>query len=145
MKLLYDSEIEGENEEKLLNTYTDKNDLIILVKTNKYKRFGGYAHEYFEKNNFRKNDMKAFLFNLDKKEIYKSINKESNTSIWRGSNTFDSINFGTGTDLKIFHKFLSKECQTNQNLKDYDYKNENYALNGENYFKISYLEIYQVH
>jgi len=145
LKLLYDSEIEGENEEKLLNTYTDKNDLIILVKTNKYKRFGGYAHEYFEKNNFRKNDMKAFLFNLDKKEIYKSINKESNTSIWRGSNTFDSINFGTGTDLKIFHKFLSKECQTNQNLKDYDYKNENYALNGENYFKISYLEIYQVH
>ena len=145
MKLLYDSEIEGENEEKLLNTYTDKNDLIILVKTNKYKRFGGYAHEYFEKNNFRKNDMKAFLFNLDKKEIYKSINKKSVFSIWRGPNTIDSINFGSGTDLKIFHKFFSKECQTNQMSYEYDYKNEQYALNGERYFKISYLEIYQVH
>ena len=74
-----------------------------------------------------------------------SINKESNTSIWRGDNTFDSINFGTGTDLKIFHKFFSKECQTNQMSYEYDYKNEQYALNGERYFKISYLEIYQVH
>ena len=145
LKLLYDSEIEGENEEKLLNEYTDKNDLIVLVKTNKSKRFGGYAHKCFEKNKFRKNDMKAFLFNLDKKEIYKSIDKLSNTSIWRESHTFDSINFGSGTDLKIFHKFFNKECQTKQSSWDYDYKNEEYALNGERNFKISYLEIYQVH
>jgi hypothetical protein len=145
LKLLYDSEIEGENEEKLLNTYTDKNDLIILVKTNKSKRFGGYAHECFEKKEFGKNDMKAFLFNLDKKEIYKSIDKRSNTIIWRGSNTIDSINFGTGTDLKIFHKFFSKESTTNQLPRDYNYKNEAYALNGEYSFKVSFLEIYQVH
>ena len=145
LKLLYDSEIEGENEAKLLNAYTGKNDLIVLVKTNKSKRFGGYAHECFEKKEFYKNDMKAFLFNLDKKEIYKSKNKKSDTSIWRDFFYFDSINFGTGTDLKIFHKFFSKECQTNQNIIDYDYKNEPYALNGERLFKISYLEIYQVH
>ena len=106
MKKLYDSEIDGENEEKLLNTYTGKNDLIVLVKTDKSKRFGGYAHECFEKQEFRKKDMKAFLFNLDKKEIYKSISSCSNTSIWRGNNTIDSINFGIGTDLKIFHKFF---------------------------------------
>jgi predicted RNase H-like nuclease (RuvC/YqgF family) len=75
LKLLYDSKIDGENEEKLLNTYTGNNDLIVLVKTIKNKRFGGYAHECFEKNNFRKNDIRAFLFNLDKREIYKSNNK----------------------------------------------------------------------
>ena len=144
LELLYDSKIEGENEEKLLNTYTDKNDLIVLVKTNKSKRFGGYAHECFKKNEFRKNDMKAFLFNLEKKEIYKSKDKKSNTIIWRGDNTIDSINFGTGTDLKIFHKFFSKECATYQTSNDYDYKNEEFALNGEKYFNISYLEIYKV-
>jgi len=144
LKLLYDSKIEGENEEKLLNTYTGKNDLIVLIKTNKSKRFGGYAHECFEKKNFEKNDMKAFLFNLDKKEIYKSNNKNSTFSIWRGFNNNNSINFGTGTDLKIFHKFFSKECATYQTSNDYDYKNEKFALNGEEYFNISYLEIYKV-
>ena len=50
--MIYNSQLDGENEEKLFETYTMKNDLIILVKTKKSKRFGGYAHEYFEKGNF---------------------------------------------------------------------------------------------
>jgi hypothetical protein len=142
LKLLYNSKVDGENEEKLINTYTEKNDLIILVKTDKSKRFGGYAHESFEKNNFKKSDINAFLFNLDKKKIYKSKGKEF--SIWRGYNTSNSINFGTGTDLKIFHKFLSEQNNTFQDNHDYNYKNEYYALNGEENFGISFLEIYQV-
>ena len=67
LKLLYNSKIDGENIEKLIDTYTGKNDLIFLVKTIKSKRFGGYAHECFERNNFEKSDKKAFLFNLDTK------------------------------------------------------------------------------
>ena len=142
LKLLYNSKIDGENIEKLIDTYTGKNDLIFLVKTIKSKRFGGYAHEYFEKNNFKKSDKKAFLFNLDTKQIYKSKGKD--LSIWRGHGTLDSINFGTGTDLRIFHKFLSTENYTNQNVCDYNYNNDEYALNGEKYFRISFFEIYQV-
>ena len=143
LKLLFNSKVDGENEEKLINTYIGKNDLIFLVKTHKSKRFGGYAHESFEKKNFKKTDFKAFLFNLDKKVIYKS--KGGGNSIWRGSNTFNSINFGSGTDLKIFHKFLSEYNKTLQSIYDYDYKGEYYySLNGEEDFNISFLEIYQV-
>ena len=142
LKLLYNSKIDGENIEKLIDTYTGKNDLIFLVKTIKSKRFGGYAHEYFERNNFEKSDKKAFLFNLDTKQIYKSNGKD--LSIWRGSITFDSINFGTGTDLRIFHKFLSVDNKTLQADYDYNYNNDEYALNGEKYFRISFFEIYQV-
>ena len=142
LKLLYNSKIDGENIEKLIDTYTGKNDLIFLVKTIKSKRFGGYAHEYFEKNNFKKSDKKAFLFNLDTKQIYKSNGKD--LSIWRRHDTFDSINFGTGTDLRIFHKFLSVDNKTLQADYDYNYNNDEYALNGEKYFRISFFEIYQV-
>ena len=142
LKMIYNSEIDGENEEKLLDAYTMKNDLIILVKTRKSKRFGGYAHECFEKERFNKEDIKAFLFNLDKKKIYVSNNKLY--TIWRGGNTYDSINFGTGTDLKIFHKFLGKECKTYQHSCNYNYNDEDYALNGEESFSISFLEIYKV-
>ena len=142
LKLLYNSKIDGENIEKLIDTYTGKNDLIFLVKTIKSKRFGGYAHECFERNNFEKSDKKAFLFNLDTKQIYKSNGKD--LSIWRGSITFDSINFGTGTDLRIFHKFLSVDNKTLQVYYDYNYNNDEYALNREKYFRISHLEIYQI-
>ena len=65
--MIYNSELDGNNKEKILDAYTMKNELIILVKTKKSKRFGGYAHQYFEKQESRK---KAFLFNLNKKEIY---------------------------------------------------------------------------
>ena len=113
-----------------------------MVKTDKSKRFGGYTHECFEKKIFTKKDINAFLFNLDKKSIYKS--KGQGVSIWRGSLTFDSINFGTGADLKIFHNYFKRKNKTLQNNNDYDYKDEKYALNGEENFKVSFLEIYQI-
>ena len=141
MKLLYNSKIEGENEENLINSYVNKNDIIILIKTDKLRRFGGFAHESFEADKFRKTDKNAFLFNLNKKTIYKS--KGNERSIWRGFNTNDSINFGNGVDLKIFHNFTKNKCKTFQGNYDYDYKNENYALNGDESFNISSLEIYQ--
>ena len=75
LKLLYDSNIEGENENKLIDAYTEKNDIIILVKTKNNQRFGGYAHECFEKGKFHKIDSKAFLFSLDKLKIYQSNKK----------------------------------------------------------------------
>ena len=142
IKLLYNSKNEKEDEEKLLNSYTDKTDIIILVKTDKLRRFGGYVHESFKKEKFKQCDKNAFLFNLNKKTIYKS--KGNERTIWRGFNTKDSINFGNGVDLKIFHHFTKKQSKTHQGNNDYDYQNEDYALNGEESFNISSLEIYQV-
>ena len=55
------------------------------------------------------------------------------------------MNFGGGTDLRIFHKFLSNKCYTSPiGDKNYDYHNENYALNGTEYFDVSILELYKV-
>ena len=82
-------------------------------------------------------DNKEFLFNLDKNKIYPFNNEEF--TIWRGSNTYNSINFGTGTDLKIFHQFLRKECKTYQHSLNCNDNDEKYALNGEESFNISFL------
>ena len=68
------------------------------MKTNKLRRFGAYAHESFEKNEFHKMYKKAFLFNLNKRNIYKS--KGNKSKIWRGENAYDSINFGN-SDLRM--------------------------------------------
>lgn len=140
LKLLYNSKIEGENAEKLKQAYLGKNDIIVLVKTKKDKRFGGYAHEVFFSRSFEHSDNKAFLFNLDKMKIYKSNGGPN--SIWNYEG--NSIDFGGGTDLRVFHEFFHKQNYTDQiSTLDYNY-DEEFALNGEKFFEVKYLEIYQV-
>ena len=143
LELLYSSSIKGENKDELIKAYIGKNDLLFLIKTSTNKRFGGYSHETFELNKFKKIDKKAFLFNIDNLEIYKS--KGTNCSIMKNDLTKNSINFGGGTDLRIFHNFFSEQNYTSPNGdRYYDYKDKEYALNGEKYFKISIFELYRV-
>ena len=140
LQLLYSSELDGENKEKFKSAYLNKNDIIILIQTKKGKRFGGYAHEEFQNiEDFKKTDDNAFLFNLDKMKIYKS--KGDTYSIWNFEG--NSMDFGTGTDLRIYHEFFHQNNYTKQNNHDYSY-DEGYALNGEEYFEIKYLELYKV-
>ena len=139
LELLYNSEIEGENKDKFKSAYMNKNDIIIFIKTIKNKRFGGYAHEIFDEKLDKKTDLKAFLFNLDKMKIYKS--KGGPWSIW--DQCGNSIDFGAGTDLRIFHEFLKNKNYTKPNDGDY-YYDEKYALNGEEFFHVKYLELYKV-
>ena len=141
-KLVYSSEKERENKEKLKNAYIGKNDIIIIIKTKKNRRFGGYAHESFLDKEFQKKDLNAFLFNLDDLKICKSLG--SPHTIWNYN--LDSIDFGWGTDLRIFHNFLSNKNYTSQSEIDFQYdKNKNYVLNGEKYFDVLFLELYEVH
>lgn len=143
LELLYSSLIKGENKDDLINAYIGKNDLLFLIKTTTNKRFGGYSHETFELDKFHKIDEKAFLFNIDNLEIYKSTGTEY--SLNKKNITVDSINFGGGTDLRIFHNFLSEKNYTSpKENKYYDYKKKKYALNGEKYFEISIFELYKV-
>ena len=139
LELLYSSLIKGENADELIKAYIGKNDLLFLIKTSENKRFGGYSHETFELDKFHKIDEKAFLFNIDNLEIYKS--QGTDFSINKKNVTLDSINFGGGTDLRIFHNFFSEKNYTSpRENKYYDYKKKKFALNGEKYFKISIFE-----
>ena len=141
LKLLFSSKISGENKEKLKSSYINKSDIIILIKTKTNKIFGGYAHESFrESKDFHVRDNKAFLFNLEAFKIYKS--KGSENTLWNYND--ESIDFGRGIDLRIFHKFFSRRNYTNPSENDFYYKGEKFALNDVKYFDISRLEIYQV-
>ena len=125
---------------KLRSSYIGITDILILVKTQKYKRFGAYAHECFEENEFSKKDSKAFLVNLDSSRIYESKNLDR--TIW--NNESDSIDFGRGTDLRIYYNFNCNENYTYQS-NNFDYGTyDTFALNGEKYFFVTNLEIYKV-
>ena len=141
VKLLFSSKIDGNNINKLKDAYLNKPNLIFAVKTKKGRRFGGYSCETFLDTKFNKNDINAFLFSLDHMKVIKP--KNTNYDIW--NDNCDSIQFGGGTDLRIFYDFYSNNNYTYQPYGSYDYQNcPDYILNGEYNFYVVNLEIYQI-
>lgn len=142
IKLLFTSEISGTDTFELKNAYLNKSNLIFAIKTTKGKRFGAYCYEVFENRLFNKCDRYAFLYSLDNMKIMKS--KKSQFDIWKQSD--DSIDFGSGTDLRIFYDFYTNKNYAYNGVNSYDYKNCcEYALNGEKFFSVNILEIFQVY
>ena len=140
--LLFNSQIDGTDINKLKNAYLNKPDLIFVIKTKKGRKFGAYSKETFLAQEFNKKDSKAFLFSLDNYAIIKSNNSEY--SIWNNRD-FDSIQFGGATDLRIYYDFTSNKNYTKEDFKYYDYKNyQKYILNGEQNFSVDILEIFQI-
>ena len=142
IKLQFSSKINSNNIDTLKKAYLNKPNLIFCIKTKKGRRFGAYSSETFLDNYFEKSDINAFLFSLDNKKIIKSQN--SQYDIWNSDN--NSIQFGGGTDLRIFYDFSSNKNYTSQgNSTDYNYEGcQDYVLNGEEKFSTEIFEIFQI-
>ena len=72
-KLLFKSSKDGDKLSKLHDKCDNIQSVLLLIKTNKGIRFGGYTEVGFNNKGNEVNDNKAFIFSLDKKTIY--INK----------------------------------------------------------------------
>ena len=138
---------------------TDKWDgYILLIKDEKNNIFGGYTSKNFRGNiladeiyyGSEKIDKTAFLFNLNKNEIYTLIDNDSKYNIY--GDIEDGPVFGTyqNSDLAISNRFLSlpslsqfpKTYNLNgeKNLK----KNVLRLTNGQANFLIKELEVFRV-
>ena len=139
--LLLDSDRDGDSTHTFFNKCSGKYPTIVLVKTTKDKRFGGYSSiPWKNTNGGNESDKNNFIFSLDKKEKYKIIKPEN--AIETSSNYFA---FGAGSDFYIHDK-----CKTysgnyvNGTTGTYE-KIKNYDLNGgENKFTVSNYEVYQI-
>ena len=141
VKKIFDSQIDGNDIIYLKKVYLNKPNLIFAVKTKKGKRYGGFASEPFLESNFAKFDIKSFLSSLDHLQIMKA-KKKANYHIWNCEN--NSIQFGGGTDLRIFYDFFSNKNYTIAGTY-FDYGNsEATILNGEKEFFVDIFEIFQV-
>jgi len=146
IKRIFSSKIDGDNITNFQNKCYYIKNILFIIQTSKNKRFGGYTSEYFEKNkSYQKHDNYSFLFNLNEKKIYGVCNDKNDTyTIWSDDSSDNSIRFGAGTDLRICENFLSQNNQhyTSQS-SSFIYNEKEFALNGEEYFNISILEVYQ--
>ena len=110
--------------------------VLVLIKTNDGKKFGGYTSVGFSNFNRSYHDGTAFLFSIDKREIYPSI---------PGKNAVDSYyNLGpcfSGESIKIFDNFLKNGGVTVKNSANFE-TNEDYQItNGKIAFGVEEIEV----
>ena len=110
--------------------------VLVLIKTNDGKKFGGYTSVGFSNFNRSYHDVTAFLFSIDKREIYPNI---------PGKNAVDSYyNLGpcfSGESIKIFDNFLKNGGVTVKNSANFE-TNEDYQItNGKIAFGVEEIEV----
>ena len=110
--------------------------IVVLIKTKDGKKFGGYTSVGFSNFNRSYIDDTAFIFSIDKREIYPNI---------KGKSAIDSFyNLGpcfSGESIKIFDNFIQNGGITVKNSANYE-TNEDYQINcGQRSFGVEEIEV----
>ena len=110
--------------------------IIVLIKTKDGKKIGGYTSIGFNNYNQSNLDDTAFLFSIDKREIYPNI---------KGKNAIESYyNLGptfSGDTIKIYDNFLIKGGITSKNGINFE-TNEDFQINdGKKSFAVEEIEV----
>ena len=110
IRILYKATMHGDNVIRFQEKTKSHHHILILIKTKKGNRFGGYTSLNFEpiqmagfSADIDKSDESSFLFNLDEKKIYNV--KKNFSAIY--CDYFFVLHFGEG-DLVVWNYFLSK-------------------------------------
>ena len=142
IKLMYKASSNGDN----INSFHDScllvQNIVVLILTNKNKCFGGFTRSGFEINKY-KYDPFAFLFSWDNKEIYPISPKYEKMAVNCYEDNFPII---FGSDVYLRDCFFSEKNNIAQEGY-YDYSKSgikgDYKLNGEKFFSVNELEVYQ--
>ena len=117
---------------------------LILIITDEKRRFGGFTQAEWDDMNRNKFDDKAFLFSLDNFEIYPILDKYKDKAINCREDFYAPI---FGEDLYLFDGFFSSQLnKTNEKFYNYSKSkiDNEYKLNGQEYFTVTEMEVYQV-
>ena len=110
--------------------------IIVLIKTKDGKKFGGYTSVGFNNYNQSILDDNAFIFSIDKREVYPNI---------KGKNAIESYsNLGptfSGDIIKIYDNFLLNGGITSKNGTNFQ-TNKDFQINdGKKSFSIEEIEV----
>jgi regulator of replication initiation timing len=138
--LIYKATRDGDKAQTFHTMCDSYNHTVVLIKTLKGRRFGGYTYEKWEGEDVNKVDNRAFLFSIDKQKVYNVIRNDEAIGCYK----LNGPDF-CGWQIVIQDNFLTnKQCYTGE--KEMNFRtDEDYELNGgEKYFGVQELEVFQV-
>lgn len=133
---IYRASEDGDKAETFHRLCDGNTNIIILIKTKDGKKFGGFTSIGFSNTNQSILDETAFIFSIDKREIYPNI---------KGQKAIESYkNLGptfSGDVIKIYDNFLKSGGNTSRKGLNY-YTIEDFQINdGNKYFYVEEIEV----
>lgn len=137
--ILYKATVDSDKAAAFHEKCDSAQNTLVLIETDKGKRFGGYTTVGWTGDCIDKKDENAFIFSLDKKKIYENIKDEDAIGCYP---KFGPIFLGC--QIKIFDNFFEKGGATFEKGLNYQTE-EDFELNGgEQNFNVKELEVYQI-
>ena len=112
---------------------------IVLVETDKGKRFGGYTTCSWSGDCIDKPDEEAFVFSFDKMKTYDNIPGEDAVGCYP---KFGPIFLGC--QIRIYDKAFTKGGTTFERGLNFDTEEDYELTGGERCFKVKEIEVYEV-
>ncbi len=112
---------------------------IVLVETDKGKRFGGYTTCSWSGDCIEKKDEEAFVFSLDKMKAYDNIQGEDAIGCYP---KFGPIFLGC--QIRIYDDAFTKGGTTFERGLNFDTQEDYELTGGDRLFKIKEIEVYEV-
>ena len=139
--LLYRASIDGDLASDFHSKCDKAKNTLVLVKTKKGLRFGGFTSETWQGKDVDKMDEKAFCFSLDKMKIYNCIKDKRAI--------FASIYSGPAFENCIFQikdKCFEEGGECSDDIQNnFDNQEMKYEINnGEELFEVEDVEVFKV-
>ena len=112
---------------------------LVLVETDKGKRFGGYTSTNWRGDCIDKKDEKAFVFSLDKMETYDIIEGEDAIGCYP---KFGPIFMGC--QIRIYDNAFKQGGTTYEKGTNYETEEDYELTGGDRTFGVKEIEVYEV-
>ena len=139
LNLLYKATVDSDKASVFHNKCDSASNSLVLVQATNGKRFGGYTSCSWEGNSIEKKDEDAFVFSLDKMEVYDIIPGEDAIGCYP--------KYGPvflGCQIRIYDEFFKNGGTTFEKGANYDTEEDFELTGGLKNFQIKEIEVYSV-
>ena len=139
LDLLYKATVDSDKATAFHNKCDFANRTLVLVKSGNGKRFGGYTSCNWRGDSIEKKDEDAFVFSLDKMQIYDIIPGEDAIGCYpRYGPVF------LGCQIRIYDEFFTYGGSTFERGANYNTQEDYELTGGLKKFKVKEIEVYSV-
>ena len=139
LNLLYKATADSDKAIAFHRKCNDAKSTIVLVETDKGKRFGGFTTCSWSGECIDKKDEEAFIFSLDKMKIYENIPEEDAIGCYP---KFGPIFLGC--QIRIYDEAFKNGGTTFEKGLNYDTEEDYELTDGERQFNVKEIEVYEV-
>ena len=101
-ELLYKATKDGDKSENFHSKWDNKENTLIIIKSNTGKTFGGFTTQLWKHTGNYKNDKFAFAFSFDNKKIYSILDNKIGSLLY-----FQTVYMGLALDRELTLEFIA--------------------------------------